>query len=61
MMWSLRLAGASAVLALGLTHGAYAQLIPGDFFTAPVDPAAPAAVEASSLVFEAEKIGRAHV
>jgi len=53
-MSSLRLAGASAVLALCMADAAYAQLIPTDFFTAPIDPAAPSAVEADSLIFEAE-------
>lgn len=48
-----RLAVASALIALTLGSGAYGQgLVPPDFFNAPVDPAAPAAVEANTLTFD---------
>ena len=52
----LRLASASAVIAIASTCGAVAQsggLVPMDMFNAPIDPASPVAVEADSLVFEA--------
>ena len=52
----LRLASASAVIAIASASGAVAQsgaLVPVDMFNAPIDPAAPVAVEADSLVFEA--------
>lgn len=52
----LRLASASAVIAIASTCGAAAQsggLVPMDMFNAPIDPASPVAVEADSLVFEA--------
>ena len=51
----LRLTGASAVVLMALATGAMAQsggLLPPDLFNAPVDPAAPLAVEADGLVFE---------
>ena len=48
-----RLAWASARLALTLTSSAFAQgLVPSRFFNAPVDAAAPAAVEANTLTFD---------
>jgi LPS-assembly protein len=54
MTSALRLATAGAVVALMAASGATAQgLVPVDFFNTPVDPAAPAAVEANSLVFDA--------
>ena len=54
MTSALRLATAGAVVALMAASGAAAQgLVPVDFFNTPVDPAAPAAVEANSLVFDA--------
>jgi LPS-assembly protein len=52
----LRLASASAVIAIASAGGATAQsggLVPVDMFNAPINPAAPVAVEANSLVFEA--------
>ena len=49
---ALRLATASAVLAVVTTSGVFAQgLIPTDFFNAPLDAKAPANVEANSLAF----------
>lgn len=48
-----RLAWASALLALTLSSSAFAQgLVPSRFFNAPVDAAAPAAVEANTLTFD---------
>ena len=48
-----RLAVASALLVLALNTSAFAQgLVPADFFNAPIDAAAPAAVEASTLTFD---------
>ncbi|WP_316360427.1 LPS-assembly protein LptD [Devosia sp.] len=48
-----RLACASALLALALSTGAFAQgLVPADFFNAPIDASAPAAVEANTLTFD---------
>ena len=50
---ALRLACASAALALVATGGATAQgLIPSDFFNAPIDPASPSAIEANTLTFD---------
>jgi LPS-assembly protein len=54
LTFALRLATASAALSLLSATGVVAQgLIPADFFAAPVDASAPAAVEANSLVFDA--------
>lgn len=54
LTFALRLAAASATLAIVTASGVAAQgLIPADFFAAPVDASAPAAVEANSLVFDA--------
>jgi LPS-assembly protein len=51
---ALRLAAASATLALVLASGTAAQgLVPASFFNAPIDPAAPTGVEAATLTFEA--------
>ena len=48
-----RLAVASALLALTLGSSAFAQgLVPNDFFNAPIDASAPAAVEANTLTFD---------
>jgi LPS-assembly protein len=48
-----RLAWASALLALGLSSSAFAQgIVPRNFFNAPVDASAPAAVEANTLTFD---------
>jgi len=50
----MRLAAAGSVLVCLFAGAAAAQgLIPGDFFTAPVDPGKPMAVEAGSLTFDA--------
>lgn len=50
---SLRIACASVALSLALMGGAAAQgLVPTDFFTAPIDAAAPAGVEADYLTFD---------
>jgi LPS-assembly protein len=44
---------ASALLALTLSTDVFAQgLVPADFFNAPIDAAAPAAVEANTLTFD---------
>jgi LPS-assembly protein len=49
----MRLACASALLALTLSTGTLAQgLVPSDFFNAPVNASAPAAVEANTLTFD---------
>jgi LPS-assembly protein len=51
---SLRLGIASALAVCLLAGGAMAQgLIPADFFNTPIDPAAPTAVEADALTFDA--------
>jgi LPS-assembly protein len=48
-----RLALASALLALTLSSGAFAQgLVPTDFFSAPINNADPSAIEASTLTFD---------
>ena len=48
-----RLAYASALLALTLSTSAFAQgLVPTNFFNAPIDASAPAAVEANTLTFD---------
>ena len=48
-----RLAMASALMVLTLSTSAFAQgLVPPDFFSAPIDNAAPAAVEADTLSFD---------
>ncbi|MGB3338425.1 MAG: LPS assembly protein LptD [Devosia sp.] len=48
-----RLAAASALLLLTLGSSALAQgLVPTDFFSAPIDASAPAAVEANTLTFD---------
>ena len=48
-----RLALASALFALTLSTGAFAQgLVPASFFNAPIDASAPAAVEANTLTFD---------
>lgn len=48
-----RLAVASALIALTLSPSTYAQgLVPPDFFNAPIDASAPAAVEADTLTFD---------
>nr|WP_295888799.1 LPS assembly protein LptD [uncultured Devosia sp.] len=48
-----RLVCASALLALALSTSAFAQgLVPTDFFSAPIDASAPAAVEANTLTFD---------
>lgn len=48
-----RLAWASALLALTLSTSVFAQgIVPRDFFSAPVNPAAPVGVEANTLTFD---------
>lgn len=50
----MRLALAGALLALALPAAGHAQgLVPADFFNAEIDPAAPTAVEANTLTFDA--------
>ena len=51
-----RLVLASALMAFTLSTSAFAQgLVPTDFFSAPIDNAAPAAVEANTLTFDSVK------
>ncbi|MDB5531276.1 MAG: LPS-assembly protein LptD [Devosia sp.] len=50
---SLRLAAASAVALCMLGSVAMAQLVPADFFNAPIDPSAPTSVEADDLQVDA--------
>nr|WP_314260607.1 LPS assembly protein LptD [uncultured Devosia sp.] len=50
-----RLALASAMLAISLSPALAQTLVPIDFFNAPVDSAAPAEVEASTLTFDSAK------
>jgi len=53
MTSALRLASASAVVALMAATGVAAQvLIPPDFYNAPIDPSSPAAIEANTLTFD---------
>jgi LPS-assembly protein len=48
-----RVAFAGALFALALSTSAFAQgLVPADFFNAPIDASAPAAVEAGTLTFD---------
>ncbi|WDQ97997.1 LPS assembly protein LptD [Devosia sp. J2-20] len=53
MTSALRLASASAVVALMAATSVPAQeLIPTDFFNAPIDPSSPSAIEANTLTFD---------
>ncbi len=52
---ALRLASASAVVAMLAVSGVAAQdLIPPDFYNAPIDPSAPSEIAANTLSFDAE-------
>jgi LPS-assembly protein len=48
----LACASASALLALTLTSGAFAQVVPTDFFSAPINSSDPSAIESNTLTFD---------
>ena len=52
-VWRAWLLGSIALAGIGLAAPVSAQgLLPQDFFSAPIDPAAPTAIEAEELVFD---------